>query len=281
MVRTQRNALQEDDDQDFSLLDHLERLRWHILRSLLVITILGITLFLFQGWLFEQVIFGPTHPDFPTYRLSCWVSHHLALGELVCFEPPVFRKQAIGFGEAFITSITVSFIAGLMVAFPYVLWEFVRFFNRWLEGKGKKQLSQIILLCSLLFVTGVLFGYYVLAPFSINWLIGYTVPNVENSPTLSSYINFMILFTLPMGLIFQLPVISLALARIGLLDAAPMRAYRRHAIIVILSIAALITPTVDGLTQCLVALPLYLLYEVSIVVVGRAEHAYQREMLTD
>ena len=278
MVQTKKALPGEDDTQGSSLLDYLEKLRWHILRSLLVVSLLGIGLFLFQGWLFDKVIFAPARSGFPTYRLACWLSHHLALGETICFEPPVFRTQAIGFGEAFITSITVSFIAGLILAFPYLVWELSRFFNLWLAEKGKRRFSNLVLVCSLLFTAGVLFGYFVLAPFSISWLIGYTVANVENTPTLSSYINFMIIFTLPMGVIFQLPVISFLLARIGLLDAVSMRYYRRHAVVVILSVAALITPTVDGLTQCLVALPLYLLYEASIGIVGRAARLYEEEI---
>ena len=138
-------------------------------------------------------------------------------------------------------------------------------------------MTDVVGACSLLFFTGVAFGYYLLAPVSISWLMGFTVSGVENTPTLSSYINYMLIFTLPMGLIFQVPVICYFLARLGLLSAEDMRTYRRHAIVGILLAAGIITPTVDGLTQILVAFPLYLLFEASIFIVAKGRRAYETE----
>lgn len=262
---------------EWAIWDELEKLRWHIIRSLSVITMGGIVLFFFNKWLFTEVVFAPAEPGFITYRLSCAVSKWAGAGGLVCLEPPVFSRLAIGFGEPFIISIKVSFLAGLLATFPYVLFELGNFVAPFVPESQRKSLRGVVLACSLLFFSGVAFGYFLLAPVSISWLMGFTIPGVENTPTLSSYINYMLIFTLPMGLIFQLPVICYFLSRIGLLSPEGMRSYRRHTIVGILLLAGIITPTVDGLTQVLVALPLYLLFEVSIFIVARGRRIYETE----
>lgn len=275
MARNKRKPRRSKPDLD--IWDQIDRLRAHLIRSLLVISGVGVIIFLFQQWFFEAVIFGPTRADFLSFRLACSLSNALGAGDLICFDPPVFRKQAIGFAEAFITSIKVSFMAGLLLAFPFVLWELWKFLGPFLGDKVRRSISMVVFVCSLLFLTGIAFGYFVLAPFSISWLMGYTLPGVENAPTLDSYINYMLVFTLPMGLIFELPVVCYFLARAGLLEPQAMRTYRRHAIVGILLVAGIITPTVDGITQLVVAFPLYLLYELSIFVVRRGKQLYDAE----
>ena len=147
-------------EKEMSFLEHLEELRWHIIRSLLAIVLLGIGLFFVQDWFFEQVIFGPTNPDFLSYTAICDFSNFVGLGDKMCFEPPAFKKQAIGFGESFITSIKVSFIAGFILAFPYVFWEIWRFVSPGLYKKEQQATRGIVFICSFLFLTGVLFGYF-------------------------------------------------------------------------------------------------------------------------
>jgi sec-independent protein translocase protein TatC len=257
-------------EKEMSFLEHLEELRWHIIRSLLAIVLLGIGLFFVQDWFFEQVIFGPTNPDFLSYTVICDFSNFVGLGDKMCFEPPAFKKQAIGFGESFITSIKVSFIAGFILAFPYVFWEIWRFVSPGLYKKEQQATRGIVFICSFLFLTGVLFGYFVIAPFAVNFLAGYTIPGVENSPTLNSFITYMLMFTAPAGLIFELPIVVYFLSKVGLLTPATMRAYRKHAVIGILVLAALITPP-DVVTQFLIGVPLFILYEISIFVSARVE----------
>ena len=254
--------------KEMTFLDHLEELRWHIIRSLAVVGTVSTVLFMMQDWLFDKVLLGPTHQNFPTYKLICQFSNLVGLGDSMCFKVLEFKIQAIGFGEAFTISLQVAVIAGLIVSFPYVLWEVWRFIRPGLYPKEQKAASGGVLICSFLFLVGVLFGYYVMAPFSINFLIGYKLPGVENTPTLNSYLNYMIMFTLPMGAVFELPVIVYFLAKIGLLTAGDMRSYRRHAIVVILLVAAIITPP-DVVSQMMVATPLYFLYEVSIAIAAR------------
>ena len=267
----------ENAEAEFSIWDKIDQLRMHIFRSLGLAAGLGILFFCYHKWLFTAVIFAPSEPDFISYRLSCALSKLMGAGELICFTPPVFHKVAIGFGESFIMSIEVSFLAGLLVAFPYILWELGAFIGSLISEQQRKSIRATIVVCSFLFAIGVAFGYFLLAPVSISWLMGYTVPGVENTPSLSSYINYMVIFTLPMGLIFQLPVICYFVARLGLLSEESMRTYRRHAIVGILTLAGIITPTVDGLTQLLVAFPLYLLFELSIFVVAKGRRQYEAE----
>ena len=256
--------------KEMSFLDHLEELRMRIIRSLAAAVTMTIVLFLAHKWFFNYIIFGPVHEWFPTYRLICSIS------ESMCFGPPEFTSQAVGFGESFIISIKAAFVMGVVLAMPYILYQFWQFIRPGLYPKEQKGLKGVVFVCSALFLTGVLFGYFIIAPFAINFLMGYTIPGVENIPTISSYINYMIMFTLPAGLIFELPVLVYFLAKIGLVTADFMRRYRKHSIIVILMMAAVMTPP-DVVTQMLIGIPLYLLYEISILIAKRIEKKAQEE----
>jgi sec-independent protein translocase protein TatC len=161
--------------KEMSFLEHLEELRWHIIRSLIAIMSAGIILFIFQRWLFDTVIFGPTRKDFLSYRVICDLSNSIGLGDIMCFNPPDFAKIAIGFGEPFIMSIKVSFVMGFIISFPYVLWEVWKFIKPGLYAKERKAARGMVAICSFLFLLGVLFGYYIIAPFAVNFLAGYNI----------------------------------------------------------------------------------------------------------
>lgn len=256
--------------KEMSFLDHLEELRWHIIRSLLAIVAAGIILYIFQDWLFGTVIFGPTHDNFITYQVLCGISKTFGMGTKMCIGPPDFQIIAIGFGETFITSIKVCFLAGLVVGFPYIFYEIWSFISPGLHEKERAASRGAVLVCSSLFILGVLFGYFIVSPFGVRWLGGYTLPGVENQPTLSSLINYMVMFTLPSGLVFEMPVIVYVLSRIGLVTPQGMRKYRRHAILGTLIVAGILTPP-DAVTQFLVGIPMFLLYEVSILISKRVQ----------
>lgn len=258
------------DAKEMSFLDHLEELRWHILRSLAAITIMGIVLFLFKNWFFEHIVFGPSHDDFISYRIICSLSNQLGMGDTMCFQPPVFETIAVGFAESFIMSIKVCFVAGFFVAFPYVFYQVWTFVKPGLYKNERTATRGIVAICSILFLLGILFGYYVISPFAINFLGGYYIPGVTNAPTISSFITYMVMFTAPAGLIFELPIVVYFLSKIGLLTPAIMKQYRRHAIVAVLILAALITPP-DVVTQFLIGIPLFILYELSIFVSRRVE----------
>ena len=259
------------DETEMSFLDHLEELRWHLVRAIIAIFVVGIVLFLVHDWFFDAILFGPRDPNFPTYRLFC------AVGEQFCFIPPDFGMQAVGFAETFVLSIKVCFIMGFVVAFPYVFYEFWSFVRPGLYQEEQRATRGVILVCSVLFFIGVSFGFFVIAPFGTYFLTNFTVGGAENIPTLDSVIGYMTMFTLPAALIYELPVAVHFLARFGLVTAETMRKYRKHSFIGILILASIMTPP-DVVTQILIALPLTLLYEVSVFVARRAERKYQAEL---
>ncbi|MBI5916976.1 MAG: twin-arginine translocase subunit TatC [Bacteroidetes bacterium] len=257
-------------EKEMSFFDHIEELRWHIFRSVLAICIVGLVLFFSADFVFNGIIFGPRNPDFITYRVVCSFSNAIGLGDGLCFYPKEFHLITPDMGELFLTHIKVSFLLGLILAFPYVFWEFWRFVKPGLYEKEQRASRFAVIICSFLFTLGVLFGYFIISPFAISFLTGYQLPGVESTPALGSYISYMMMFTLPTGLIFQLPVAAHVLTKLGILSSAFMRQYRRHAIVVIFMVAAVITPP-DAFSQILVALPLLGLYEISIYVAKRIE----------
>ena len=261
-----------------SFLDHLEELRWHIIRSLIAITVGWIILFIFHNWYFNNIILGPASNDFIAYRWFCDLSHKIGAGNTLCMTLPEFKIQAVNFAEQFITTIKMCFIGGFVLAFPYVFYEIWRFVAPGLYPEEQKITRGIVFICSALFLLGVLFGFFIVAPFAINFLMGFTAsPTVANNPTLDSFVLYMVMFTLPAGLIFELPIVVHFLAKMGLLTGATMREYRRHAIVGILMVAAILTPP-DVVTQFLIGIPLYILYEISIFVALRAEKKHQQSL---
>jgi len=269
-MATQRGNEAGQESREMSFLDHLEELRMHIMRSLMAITVAAIVIFIFKDWVFETVIFGPSRKDFISYKVFCAISQWLGAGKALCMEPPAFKMQAVGFGESFVTTLRVAFMGGIVVGFPFIINEFWKFIRPGLYDNERKAAGGMVFICSVLFLIGVMFGYFILAPFATNFLIGYTIPGVENVPTLISTLNYMIMFILPAGLVFELPVVVYFLSRIGLVTPNDMRQYRRHAFVVILIVAAIITPP-DVVTQTLLGIPLYGLYELSIFVSARVQ----------
>ncbi|PHN05800.1 twin-arginine translocase subunit TatC [Flavilitoribacter nigricans] len=271
------NGKSNPEEAEMSFLDHLEELRWHIIRSLIAILAVSIVFFIFKNWFFGTVLLGPTEDDFISYQYFCWLSEWLHAGSALCFDPPEFRIQATGFAENFILHIKSAFIGGFVAAFPYVFYEIWKFVVPGLYPNERKVTRGVVIICSFLFITGVLFGYFVIAPFAINFLGGYVLPGVENAPTVSSLIGYMVMFTLPAGLIFELPMVVYFLSKLGLVTPAGMKQYRRHAVIGILALSAIITPP-DVVTQFLIGIPLFILYELSIGIARRGEKEYNKDL---
>lgn len=262
---------------EMSFFDHLSELRKHILRSVLAIGAFGVVAFMNKDLVFHTLIFGPRNPDFPTYRVLCGASHSFGLGDKMCISPVEFEILPRQLGEVLMQHLYVSFWLGFIVAFPVIFWEFWKFVSPGLHDHERRAVRGVVVICSLLFFLGVMFGYYVIAPFSINFLAGYTLDGVVMSPTLDSYVTYMTMFTLPTGLIFEMPIVAYFLAKIGLVGPAFLRSFRRYAIVAILIVAAIITPP-DVVSQTLVGIPLYLLYEVSILVVARVQRRRERAL---
>jgi sec-independent protein translocase protein TatC len=264
------------EEKEMSFFDHLEELRWHIMRSVLAIIAFGLVLFLSKDFVFNEVIFGPRHPDFITYRVVCSFSNAIGLGDNLCFYPKEFSLITPDMGELFLTHMKVSFLLGFVLAFPFVFWEFWRFIKPGLYENEQRVTRYAVFICSMLFTIGVMFGYFVISPFAVSFLTGYELPGVESTPALGSYIGYMVMFTLPTGLVFELPVVAYVLTRIGVLSSEFLRQYRRHAIVILVAVAAVITPP-DAFSQILIAFPLISLYEISILVAKRVERQLAAE----
>lgn len=265
-------------EKEMSFLDHLEELRWHVIRALIAIAVAGIVLFVFQNFYFNEIILGPAQNDFISYRLFCRLSYALGLGETLCMTLPEFQVQAVIFAEQFITAIKMCFIGGFVIAFPYVFYEIWSFVAPGLYSQERRVTRNVVIICSILFLMGISFGFFIIAPFATNFLMGYNVSaSVSNNPTLSSFVLYMVMFTLPAGIVFELPIVVYFLSRLGLVTPATMRQYRKHSIVGILVLASVLTPP-DVVTQFLIGIPLYILYELSIIVSARASKRYQAEL---
>lgn len=256
-------------EAEMSFLEHLESLRWHIIRAFASIVVVMIVVFLLGDFIFTQIIFAPKYDTFITYRLICGIS------ESLCFGPPEFDLLTREMAEQFLVHLKTSFWLGLIVAFPYVFYEFWKFIKPGLYDKEKSAAKGVVLICSLLFLMGVFFGYFVISPFAITFLANYNVGAI-NAPTLNSYINYMTMFTLPTGMVFELPIVVYFLSKVGLVTPDFMRQYRKHAFVLILILASIITPP-DVITQFLIGFPLYGLYEISIIISKRVYAAAAKE----
>lgn len=259
-------------EKEMSFLEHLEELRWHIIRSLFSVVFFAVLVFVFKEFVFENIVFAHKKDSFPTYRFLCGIA------DFLCFSPPDFDIVPREFGEKFFTHLKVSFWLGITISIPYIFYELWRFIKPGLYTQEQKAARGMVTICSSLFLMGISFGFFVIAPFAIKFLAGYSlsVDNVmvNDATSLASYVNYLTMFTIPTGFVFEMPVIVFFLSRIGLLTPEFMRKYRKHSIVVILIFAAVITPP-EVITQILIAIPVFVLYEISIFVSKRAYKKYQ------
>lgn len=252
---------------DMSFLDHLEALRWHLFRAFIAVITAALALFFFKEFLFDDVLLAPKNSNFLTYRALCSIGLKMNLGEELCIDVIPFSLISTDISAQFTTHMWASFIGGVVVSFPYLVWEIWRFIKPALTAKEKTYARGIVFYTSFLFITGILFGYYVITPMTVNFLGSYQVSaQVSNTITLDSFISTVTTMTLISGIVFELPILVYFLTKIGFLTPLFMRKYRRHAVVIILIVAAVITPTSDVTTLFMVALPLYILYEISILV---------------
>ena len=257
----------ENPEGEMSFLQHLEALCWHVVRSAAVVMSLALILFFFKEFLFDDVLFAPKNPDFLTFRVLCRLANRFHLGDELCVTQSSFTLIATDISAQFTTHMWVAFVGGLVVGFPYVVWELWRFVRPALHQNERRYARGLVFYTSALFLLGVLFGYYIITPMSVNFLGSYQVSaEVKNTITIDSFISMVTTMTLLTGLVFELPIVVYFLTKIGLLTPSFMRIYRRHAVVVILILAAVITPTSDATTLMLVFIPLYILYELSIFV---------------
>jgi len=256
---------------EMSFLDHLEELRWHLIRSAIAVILSAAIVFLAKTYVFEYVILAPKNKSFITYRLLC------ALSDATCFGPPEFTLITRELGEVFFTHLKVSLWLGFIISFPYIFWEIWRFVKPGLYKHERNAARGIVFVCSFLFLLGVFFGYFVISPFAVSFFASYSISaEVISSPTLASYVNNITMFTIPTGIVFELPILVYFLSRIGLVTPELMKTYRKHAVVVILIFAAIITPP-DVITQFLIGLPVFFLYLGSIKVARLGNKRYYKD----
>jgi len=257
---------------NMTFLDHLESLRWHLIRSVIVLCIVTGVMFFYNDFIFGTVLFGPTKPTFFTYRALCHLSRVLNLGADLCLDQAPIKLINTVMAGQLMMSIWGTFIAALIVTVPYILWELWRFIKPALKEKELKSARGFVATSSLLFIMGASFSYYVIVPWTVSFLSRFQMSGtvVENYIDVRSYISMVTTLVLWSGVVFELPVVSYILTSIGLISPVFLKKYRRHAVIVILIVAALIAPP-DVASQIIVSIPLFILFEVSIFVSKYAE----------
>ncbi len=268
-----------------AFVDHLEELRWHIIRAVLAILVGAVIIFMYHAWVFNVIILGPTHQSFISYTGFCWLSEHLGLsnkpGQGLCLQAPQLSMQTTVVAGQFLGAINLAFVGGLILAFPYIFWEFWKFVKPALKPKETRGTRFVIFWVTFFFFLGALFGYMVLAPFTFSFLLNFNIAGdasvVKTIPTFNDYLDTLTTIILGVGLAFEMPVIAYALTRIGIITPSFLTRSRRYAIIVILVIAAFITPSPDWYSQTIVFIPLMALYEFGVFVSKRAYKSMQQK----
>lgn len=273
----------ENPEAEMGFFDHVEALRWHFIRSAIAIVLCASLVGIYYDFVFDKVILGITSKDFPTYKIMCAVGEALNLKESICIENdiPILLQNTSMFGQITLL-FQYSLIIGFVLAFPYVVFELWRFVAPALSEQQQKKTSQIILACSLFFFVGVAFCYFIIIPFSVNFAVNFSISSkIKNNFTIENYIDFFTVMLLAIGAVFELPMVVYFLSKLGILGAKTMRNVRRYAIVVILIIAGVITPSPDVFTQGLVAVPIYLLYELSIFIAARNDRKREKELVIE
>jgi len=263
----------QNPEAEMGFFDHVEVLRWHIIRSAIAIIVCSCVVGYYYDVVFDKILLGVQSKDFPTYRFLCWLSTHVPYTNGICIDHdmniPLQNTEMFG---QFNLLLEYAMILGFVLAFPYVIWELWRFVAPALQETEMKKTSRVILASSIFFFIGVLFCYYVIIPFSLNFAVNFKVSNtIKNNFTIDNYIDFFTSLLLVMGAVFEMPMLVYFLSKIGILKPAAMRRTRKYAILIIAIIAGMLTPSPDVLTQILIGMPIYLLYELSILISDRVE----------
>lgn len=264
------DQIAEEDEKEMTFLDHLEELRWHLVRSLIAIVSFAVLAFVAKGFFFGKLILGPSKVDFWTYQMLCSLSELLNSNAL-CIDELPFILQSRQMTGQFAMHITSSFVIGIICAFPYVFWEIWRFIKPGLYPTERKAARGAVFYVSFLFTLGVFFGYFIVVPISVNFLANYQIdPTILNEFDIISYVTTVTTLTLACGVLFQLPIVVYFGTRAGLITSSLMKQYRKHAIVLILVLGAMLTPP-DPFSQLLIAIPLTGLYQIGIYIAKRVE----------
>jgi sec-independent protein translocase protein TatC len=268
----------KDTNAEMSFIDHLEDLRWHVIRSVIAVLVGAILVFIYSDFVVDKVLFAPTRSDFVSARWLCSLGHKIGIGNTLCFPAVQAKFLENTMTGQFIASFTLAFIGGFIIAFPYIFWEFWKFVKPALSEKETKKTRGVIFWVSLLFFAGVAFGYFILTPFMVNFYFNYKLSEqIVIMPSFSDYLENLVYTTVGIGILFQMPLLIMVLARIGIVTGKFLRKYRRHAFIIILIAAAIITPSTDPFSLTIVTIPLYLLFEASVIIASRINKRQEKE----
>ncbi len=273
----QSTKSQNGPKAEMSFLDHLEALRWHIIKAISSIVICAVVAYIYSDFIWNSVLLAPKSPDFWTSRMLVKVTNLLGVQSAGLNQHPI---QLINFNLSgqFMVDVWTAIIAGFIVSFPYVVYQFWSFIKPALYENERKYASGAVAVMSGLFLLGVLFGYYLIVPFSLDWLGSYSISKeVLNQINILSYISSVTSIVIAGGVSFELPVVVYFLSKVGLLTPKFLKKYRRHSYVVLLIIAAIITPP-DVLSQTIVCIPLFILYELSIFISARVDKANKRRL---
>jgi sec-independent protein translocase protein TatC len=270
----------KEEESEMTFFDHIEELRWHIMRSILAWLVAAIAIFVYIDWVYDNIILAPANKDFFTYGALCRFGNWLHMGNSFCMPPVKIDFQVTTVNGTFTSAISIAMIGGIIAAFPYIFWEVWRFIKPALSPKERRYGTGSIFWVSLCFFTGAAFGYYLLAPFTFNFLASFTLGKtgmIQYRPAIDDYIDSLTNLMLGCGIAFELPVISYVLAKIGLITGSILKKYFKFAFVIILVVAAIITPSPDWTSQFLVAIPLLILYWISIILTTRVEKKRRKD----
>jgi sec-independent protein translocase protein TatC len=268
------------EPEEMSFMGHLEALRWHLMRSVIVWLAAAIGIFVCIDWVYDEIILAPSSQKFITYSTLCRFGNWLGVGNSLCMPPVKIDFQVTEVNGTFTSAISIALIGAIIIAFPYIFWELWRFIKPALSAKEKKYARGSIFWVSLCFFFGAAFGYYLLAPFTFNFLASFTLGKsgaIIYRPSINDYIDSLTNLILGCGIAFELPILAYVLGKIGLITGKFLSKYRKYAFIIILVIAAVITPSPDVTSQTIVAIPLLLLYEISVILVSRIDRKKAKE----
>ena len=270
----------KEEESEMTFFEHIEELRWHIMRSILAWLVAAIAIFVYIDWVYDNIILAPANKDFFTYGALCRFGNWLHMGNSFCMPPVKIDFQVTTVNGTFTSAISIAMIGGIIAAFPYIFWEVWRFIKPALSPKERRYGTGSIFWVSLCFFTGAAFGYYLLAPFTFNFLASFTLGKtgmIQYRPAIDDYIDSLTNLMLGCGIAFELPVISYVLAKIGLITGSILKKYFKFAFVIILVVAAIITPSPDWTSQFLVAIPLLILYWISIILTTRVEKKRRKD----
>lgn len=279
--RVFQNGTLDQEGSEMGFLDHIDELRKRLVRSVIAIAVCSAIAMINYQFLFDSIIFGPKKADFWTYRKFCELSHWLYNDDSLCIPGVQVKNINIEVTSQMTNFFYIGFLAGVIIAFPYIVYQLWQFVKPALKEKEQKQTRGIVGSIAALFFIGVLFGYFILTPISLSFLANFTLSDeIQNMWSFDSYISFVSFSTFACGIVFELPILVYMLSRLGIIGPDLMRKYRRHAAVIILIIAAILTPSPDLASQMLMAIPLYMLYEMSIMVSARVEKRRKKSKVT-